>query len=1166
MSYYVNPARRVQCYVNGVDYSETFVQFSCTDASANRNGIVSTEGELIIGDDGLGNLQAGYRRNQFKRGQPVIINVQGDDGTYIRHPRGSLVVLGVNYNIQDARLKLEVGCILAYAALRDDTAAFELVHPYSPFILPPDRKTWQNVSAALQSAGRYLYQNNAGGVSVSDFFSNATSPAVSVLGVTTLSAEVLAGAAPIPDKVSISYEYPITTRETPATKDGNEGGSIVKITPCSGCPPNGEDGTGDPGRAEYPSSCKDGEYREVPVLAGEPGVPPKGKPTEYARAFVRIENGVADVKITSSGIGYRESQAMDFYIPGDSLGGNCEGIVVYPAYLTPPTGGNGDDADDLDDLGDGDLGDACFSDFDCNIDFVCLEGSCRPPEAAPDCLINTDCESGFVCTAEKCTRDPNTKCKIDYDCRFRPEGNTCVNGYCESDPGGNTCVDDSFCVDGYFCNDDFTCQAKRPECKADGNCPAGFVCIDGSCIQNPEGIPCNDDFDCGSSGDRYTCVGAVCTDTEGDECTVNRPCEPGFYCDYGKCQPEDPDPGDPGSPCFNDFDCNEGSCISGICEEEEEGEDDPLNGKPTKVETISSYTTSYPSIAFERKQSESDPSLARIKRLEQKQKELAKVTGCGNTPEEPDDLGPTSCSDDYTTSRVNVTVNVNRTSKEITQYDGPGAAISRKETYEYAPAFELNRQYYADKYAFCRATFSTGCQPNGNCQMTGQNNILASKTITTNSYNKEGTLFKRIQEDYETKLSAAIPADWRAGVVNGIPQGFQSGLSESLFLARHVTTEYNYQLNSTTVTTTTWTSKAVEASSGISVGDIDARRGIKRINIDTSYGKNLNPPIEDASQGEPDGPGEGPGDTGDPDAPKPFDPYDPSTWPTVPDRPTQPPFDPNDPSTWPPNPNIKPEDPDTWPDDPDFDPDDEDTWPPIDPDDPLDWIDPEDEDTWPRDPDVDPNDSETWPDDPDFDPQDYGTYPPDPAFDPDNKTTYPKPPFDPDNPDTWPDQDPNFDINDPTTWPANSGYDPQQEVQLVTTFFTGTSVHAVSAGGGSVGGEVTVEESLPVPLYQIDREGRAAAATRYGQYIANFEKGEALGVQITEYLREEFMENYKPGVKFYYYDPKASSLLQLRMDGTTWLVSPTECTFTTDGIYHGTSNGTVSIPNNTELS
>lgn len=936
MAYYINPTRKAQVFVNSVDYSDTFISFQCTDDSANRNGIVTTTGEVIIGDNGTKDLQSGYRRDQFKRGQPVIVNIMGDSGSWIRHPRGTLVVLGVNYDIRNAQLVVEVGCILAHAILRDDSSTYNLVKPYCPYILPPDRNTWQNVGGALAASGRFIYQNNAGGITAASYFGEGKSDAVSVLGVTTLDAANLTGAGAIPDTVTVSYEYPVIEKE--------------------------------------------------------------------------------------------------------------------------PSPGEGEE-----EIGDGELNDPCMN-GGCRQGYICEDGRCRPDPANGACYRDPDCELGFICINGTCSPDPRNRCEINYDCRYRREGRDCVSGYCGNSPGGNPCLFDNQCADGFFCNDEYTCETRNPECRQDFDCPGGspgFLCTFNECQPNPTDRPCNSDFDCGED-ERYSCVGAVCTNTEGDECTPSRSCADGYYCDYGQCKPindedEDGIPDDPDDP-------------------EGPDDDDPLDGKVVRVVTNSSYSTSYPAIAFIRKPADDDPNLARIKRLEQKQKELAKVTGCGNSPDEPDDLGPTSCADDYETKRTNVTVNVNRSEETLTEYKGPGYAVSRRERFSRGPAFELNRQYYGDKFAFCRATWATGCQPNGNCSMEGQETILTGKDVQSNFYDKQGTIVKTITENYETILSAAIPDDWRAGVKNGIPEGFKDGLSTALFLARQVTVEYTYSLNSTKVETTTWESKATATGSGISSGDLDATRGIKKKTIESSFGKNLNPPIEDEDDLEDgdgdEGSGSGP-DTSDPDGAKPFDPYDPSTWPRVPPGPLDPPFDPNDPSTWPPK----------------------------------------------------------------------------------------RSGFDEDDPSTWPGPDRDEDGNP-------IGYDPLDEPRYTTTFLTDSVTELVGAGAGPDGNytDIVVRENLPVPLYGLEKAARKNIATIYARYLAQWEKGSALGVQVTEFLRQEWITAYKPGIQFHYYDPAAEMLLVLRMDGTTWVVNSEECTLTTDGIYRGSSNGTVVIPSNTELS
>ena len=105
--------------------------------------------------------------------------------------------------------------------------------------------------------------------------------------------------------------------------------------------------------------------------------------------------------------------------------------------------------------------------------------------------------------------------------------------------------------------------------------------------------------------------------------------------------------------------------------------------------------------------------------------------------------------------------------------------------------------------------------------------------------------------------------------------------------------------------------------------------------------------------------------------------------------------------------------------------------------------------------------------------------------------------------------------------------------------------------------------SIPVPLlFESEIEIEDAVRT-YERYTKSFILGDALGLQVTEGLREEIIDNWKPGLSFRFYDPRCNKLMAMRMDAVTWGITPTESAIAINGIYLGESNGTVSIPSNT---
>ncbi len=73
---------------------------------------------------------------------------------------------------------------------------------------------------------------------------------------------------------------------------------------------------------------------------------------------------------------------------------------------------------------------------------VCVEGRCQ------ECGADSDCQSGFVCKANKCT--PKPQCAGDADC---PAGQACQNDRCVARAAG-TCGTDRDCPGG-------TCEAGK---------------------------------------------------------------------------------------------------------------------------------------------------------------------------------------------------------------------------------------------------------------------------------------------------------------------------------------------------------------------------------------------------------------------------------------------------------------------------------------------------------------------------------------------------------------------------------------------------------------------------------------------------------------------------------------------------------------------------------
>ena len=254
------------------------------------------------------------------------------------------------------------------------------------------------------------------------------------------------------------------------------------------------------------------------------------------------------------------------------------------------------------------------------------------------------------------------------------------------------------------------------------------------------------------------------------------------------------------------------------------------------TETESYYFTSYPSTIYVRKNSNASPSnpngtLDNINNSVSTSSTSANSSPCGNTPDAPAGAeAPASCNEGYELTSQPVFVPAFRREIDQSYYDGPGAQISRRYNAVYGPAIEANSQYYADRFAYCRNTWATKCNPNGNCGFDGMGEILLGYSNTINYYGVANELIQVIQDVYAPTLSAAQPSDWRSGVVNGAPQDFNQSLSTTtLYRSARVISEYYQEGNANVQKTTTYSSTA---NRGVGLGGkLDALGGIKTVVI-----------------------------------------------------------------------------------------------------------------------------------------------------------------------------------------------------------------------------------------------------------------------------------------------------------------------------------------------
>ena len=220
MPYLVQQTRVSSLTINGEDVTDSLISFQVSDASANRNGIVTTTGTIILGQQPGASDLTDYYRREYKRGEVVILDMQEPGGNVYRHPRGYLYVLSSVYDVESEQRSIEVGCRLSLAYLTDEP---EALIPLAPVPLDPAQQTIQNVAASFQSAGQVLWQDNQGSLQSNLFFGTDSTAGiepgewVSVLGQTAIQVATASGSGSIPDEIELSYSFPVGVLEEDGT-------------------------------------------------------------------------------------------------------------------------------------------------------------------------------------------------------------------------------------------------------------------------------------------------------------------------------------------------------------------------------------------------------------------------------------------------------------------------------------------------------------------------------------------------------------------------------------------------------------------------------------------------------------------------------------------------------------------------------------------------------------------------------------------------------------------------------------------------------------------------------------------------------------------------------------------------------------------------------------
>lgn len=210
MGYLINSARLHTLTINGIDYTPNLIGWSVQDASAYRNGLITTTGSMVLGSEQGDNFED-YDRNDFLRGAEVVLDVIHADGTVERHPRGLLYVISSAYDPESNSVGVELGCEIAVKKLLDGG---EDLFSLAPITLDPAQQDLDNVGNALAANAQFAYQDRNGAIQTATYFGGdgfgVIDPGqfVAVRGTTCLNVSPLAAGSAIPDEVKLSYQFP----------------------------------------------------------------------------------------------------------------------------------------------------------------------------------------------------------------------------------------------------------------------------------------------------------------------------------------------------------------------------------------------------------------------------------------------------------------------------------------------------------------------------------------------------------------------------------------------------------------------------------------------------------------------------------------------------------------------------------------------------------------------------------------------------------------------------------------------------------------------------------------------------------------------------------------------------------------------------------------------
>jgi hypothetical protein len=171
----------------------------------------------------------------------------------------------------------------------------------------------------------------------------------------------------------------------------------------------------------------------------------------------------------------------------------------------------------------------------CNTGYHRVNGKCVP-EPEPECRSDAQCDAGYVCE--------NGKCVSPFDSGYDDYTNTMDQR--DSDRGQDRA--DQVAADqssqggrsGFTAGDmDQDIASARDavagKCRKDSQCPPGYVCRSGQCVEKV--YECSKDSDCDPG---YVCSHGECVSKSG--CSSDADCTGGKVCKDGKCVDPAPTP------------------------------------------------------------------------------------------------------------------------------------------------------------------------------------------------------------------------------------------------------------------------------------------------------------------------------------------------------------------------------------------------------------------------------------------------------------------------------------------------------------------------------------------------------------------------------------------------------------------------------------------------